>query len=340
MASTRTRGHAAAEPDPGDRPEVADPSDAPEGVGAPVPGGARAVEVAGRSARYHVAGEGLPVVFLHGWGLGHRSYRNSLDRLVELGCRVWAPALPGFAGTAPLAGGAGLDDYGDWVAAFVDAAGIDEPVFLIGHSFGGGVAISTAHRHPERVRTLVLVNSIGGAAWEAPAGDAGAPGRTLAERPLWDWGRHFTRDLFPLHRAGRVLQAVLPDALGNVVRNPFALWRVGTLARNADLLAELADLKARGLPVVVLWGTRDGVVPHAAFDAMCRAIGADGEVVDGSHSWLLADPDAFGALLTNAVQVAAVARAAEQAPPPGPARWYERVRHRWRAARGAHDVAA
>ena len=318
------------EPDP-------DPATDPSPVGP-----ARTVEVGARAARYHVDGDGLPVVFLHGWGLGHRSYRHSLDRLVELGCRVWAPALPGFGGTAALPAGAGLDDYGDWVAAFLDAVGLDEPVFLIGHSFGGGVAISTAHRHPDRIRTLVLVNSIGGAAWEAPAGDEGEPGRTLAERPLWDWGRHFTRDLFPLHRAGRVLQAVLPDALGNLVRNPFSLWRVGTLARNADLLVELGDLKARGLPVVVLWGVRDGVIPQASFDAMCRAIGADAEVVDGSHSWLLADPDAFGELLTNAVQVAAVARAAEQAPAPGPSRWYERVRARWRAGRerGRDDLAA
>lgn len=314
-------------------PDVAPPVEPDEPDDLLTAGAARTTEVDGRPARYHVAGAGLPVVFLHGWGLGHRSYRHSLDRLVELGCRVWAPSLPGFGGTAALRPGAGLDDYGDWVAAFLDAAGVGEPAFLIGHSFGGGVAISTAHRHPDRVRTLVLVNSIGGAAWQAPPDGADGPGRTLAERPLWDWGRHFTRDLFPLHRAGRVLQAVLPDAVGNLVRNPFALWRVGTLARNADLLAELGDLKARGLPVVVLWGTRDGVVPQAAFDAMCRAIGADGEVVDGSHSWLLADPDAFGELLTNAVQVAAVARAAEQAPLPGPSRWYERVRERWRARR-------
>lgn len=310
--------------------------------GAPDVGTVAMVEVVGAPARYHVAGDGLPVVFLHGWGLGHRSYRDSLGRLVQLGCRVWAPSLPGFGGTAPLPTGAGLDAYGDWVAAFLDAAEVDEPVFLIGHSFGGGVAISTAHRHAERVRTLVLVNSIGGAAWEPPEADAddATPGRSLAERPLWDWGRHFTRDLFPLHRAGRVLAAVLPDAVGNLVRNPFALWRVGTLARRADLLVELGDLKERGLPVVVLWGTRDGVVPQASFDAMCRAIGAEGEVVDGNHSWLLADPDSFGELMTNAVQVAAVARAAEQSPPPGPQRWYHRLRARLRPAPASERVAA
>lgn len=302
----------------------------------------RTLHVDGRTAAYDVAGEGLPVVFLHGWGLGHRAYRHSLARLVGLGCRVWAPSLPGFGGSAPLAGrDAGLPEYADWVASFLDAAGVDEPVFLIGHSFGGGVAIATAHRHPERVRSLVLVNSIGGAAWkEAADGLDTTPGRTLAERPLWDWGRHFTRDLFPLHLARRVLPAVVPEALGNLLRSPLALWRAGMVARDADLIAELETLKERQLPVVVLSGTRDGVIPRASFDALCRAIGAEGETVEGSHSWLLADPDAFGAVITNAVQVAAMARAAEQAPPPGPERWLHRVRARVRAALHPEEIAA
>lgn len=292
----------------------------------------RTVEVSGRAARYHVAGEGLPVVFLHGWGLGHRSYRHSLARLVDLGCRVWAPSLPGFGGSAPLAGkDVALADYADWVAAFLDAVQVDEPVFLVGHSFGGGVAIATAHRHPDRVRSLVLVNSIGGATWQdaAEAGDGAlVPVRTMAERPLWDWGRHFSRDLLPLHLARRVLPAVLEDAVRNVVRSPHWLWKAGHLARTADLTAELADLKDRRLPVVALWGTRDEVIPKASFDALCRAIGSTGEIVEGSHSWLLADPDAFGAVMTNAVQVAAMARAAEQAPPPGRRGWTRRLRAR------------
>jgi len=289
----------------------------------------RAVTVDGRTARFHVAGDGLPVVFLHGWGLGHRSYRHSLSRLVDLGCRVWAPSLPGFGGSAPLAGpDVTLDDYADWVAAFLDAVGIDEPVFLVGHSFGGGVAIATAHRHGDRVRSLVLVNSIGGATWKDAADGALESVRTMAERPLWDWGRHFTRDLFPLRLGRRVIPAVLEDAVRNALRSPQWLWKAGHLARSADLTTELADLRRRQLPIVALWGTRDAVIPKASFDALCAAIGSAGETVEGSHSWLLADPDAFGAVMTNAVQVAAAARAAEQAPPPAPLRWAQRLRAR------------
>src|SRR5438067_10788841 len=64
----------------------------------------RKAQVAGRQALYGFAGEGLPVVFLHGWGLGQHAYKRALKRLVRLGCQVFAPALPGLGGTADLPG--------------------------------------------------------------------------------------------------------------------------------------------------------------------------------------------------------------------------------------------
>ena len=266
--------------------------------------------VEGRPALYGVAGAdegGLPVVFLHGWALGSRSYRRSIDRLVALGCRVYAPALPGFGGTPDLPRREfSFSGYADWIDGFLDAVGVDEKVFLMGHSFGGGVAIKTADRFPERARTLVLINSVGGSTWAS-----GSALRAISERPLWDWGLHFPSDIWPLPQATKVLPVILEDALPNLVRNPRALWKVGQLARRADLTRELEELKRRGLPVVVLWGARDGVVPRSAFDAMCTALGSEGEVIDGSHSWLLADPDQFGEVMTNHVEVAQLARRLE-----------------------------
>ncbi len=181
--------------------------------------------------------------------------------------------------------------------------GVEEKVVVVGHSFGGGVAISLAYDHPEVVRSLVLVNSIGGSAWKR-----GKRLRSLAERPLWDWGLHLPSDMWPLQQATRVLPVVFEDALSNVVRHPRSVWRVGQLARNADLRPELEELKRRGLPVTIIWAKRDGVVPREAFDALCVAAGAEGRVVDGSHSWLLADPDRFSEVITNDIEVAKLAR--------------------------------
>jgi pimeloyl-ACP methyl ester carboxylesterase len=253
--------------------------------------------VDGRTALYATAGDGPPVVLLHGWGLTHRTYRRALTALVEQGMQVWAPALPGFGGTAPLPA-LSLAGYATWVVRFLDAVGLTEPVTLVGHSFGGGVAIRTAHDAPDRVTRLVCVNSIGGSAWTEQRGVV----RSLAQRPLWDWGLHLQADLLPWRQATRVLPVVLGDALPNLVRNPGALWRVGHLARTADLTAELEELKRRELPVVVLWGRDDNVLPPACLASLRGALG-DPEVitVKGNHSWLLSDPRVFGEVMTNVV---------------------------------------
>ncbi len=162
----------------------------------------KSTEVDGRAALYGVAGEGLPLVFVHGWGLGQHAYKRALKRLVHLGCRVYAPALPGFGGSAALPDDSfDIRGYGRWLKGFLDAVGVDEPVFLVGHSFGGAVSIQFASQHQERVRTLVLVNSVGGSAWSS-SGPGGVV-KSMAQRPLWDWGIHFPSDILPLPHLAR-----------------------------------------------------------------------------------------------------------------------------------------
>jgi pimeloyl-ACP methyl ester carboxylesterase len=264
------------------------------------------VRVGDTLASYAVSGEGRPLLFLHGWALAQHSYRHTLERLVRAGYRVYAPSLPGFGGTPGLPGGDDMsfERYAKWVDDFCVALELSEPAFCVGHSFGGGVAIRFAHDYPERVRCLVLVNSVGGSVWQSSGGVV----RTLAERPLWDWGLHFPGDILPLKQMRRVLPVVLEDALPNLIRNPMAVLRVSKLARDADLAAELDELKERRLPVVVLWGDQDRILPMDTFEELCRRLGTEGAVVHGSHSWLLADPDTFAEVLTNAVSVAELAR--------------------------------
>lgn len=263
----------------------------------------RRIEVDGRPAVYAAAGQqGRPLVFLHGWGLGYRAYKKALRGLVSLGLKVYAPALPGFGGTADLPSDEfALPGYADWVATFMKAVEIDQPVTLVGHSFGGGVAIQTAHDHPSVVSKLVVVNSIGGSAWTGE----GSTLKTIAERPLWDWGIHFPADVLPWRQVTRVLPVILEDAVPNLLRNPGAIWRVAGLARRADLTAELEELKRRRMPVVVLWGENDKVLPRGYMQSLQEALGRDCvTTVNGSHSWLLADPKAFAEVMTNVVEVA------------------------------------
>jgi pimeloyl-ACP methyl ester carboxylesterase len=250
--------------------------------------------VHGRPAVYGEAGDGPPVVFLHGWGLGHHAYKRPLARLALRGCRVLAPALPGFGGTADLPEGSGIHAYGVWVDAFMDAVGVDEPAIVIGHSFGGGVAISLAHDYRSRVSKLVLVNSVGGAAW----GDGDL---ALSDRPLFHWALNFLKELWPPDKAIRLALDVREDLIPNLLFNPRAMFTAGLLAARADLRGELEELRERLLPVVVMSGADDGVIPMSAFDALCAALGIEGQVLPGDHSWLLADPDAFDEVMANMI---------------------------------------
>ena len=277
--------------------------------------------VQGRAAGYSVAGEGLPVVLLHGWALGQHTYREVIERIADQGCQVIAPAMPGFGGTAELPGEAfSLRGYAKWVADLLDGLGIEEPAVVVGHSFGGGVAVRFAHDHRARVRSLVLVNSIGGSSWRS-----GRTLRSITERPLWDWGLHFPGDVWPIRQATRVLPVVAEDFLPNLIRNPRAIVKVANLARRADLRSELEALRDSGLSISIIWGTRDGVIPRESFEALCVASGVEGTVVEGSHSWLLADPQHFCEVITNDVTVAKAARDLEKQAASAPQKGLRRV---------------
>jgi pimeloyl-ACP methyl ester carboxylesterase len=264
--------------------------------------------VNGRRVNYGVAGEGLPVLFLHGWGLGSHSYKRALKRLVRQGCRVYAPALPGFGGTAKLPDRCDLEGYAVWADGFLEALGVDEPVLAVGHSFGGAVATKLAHDFPARVGYLVLINSVGGTTWRL----AGNKIRSMAERPLWDWAVNFPRDILFTRTVVPTVSAILEDLVPNFVGNPLGVWEVAAVARRADLTADLQDLAASNLPVIALWGEGDAIIPRASFESICNAAGCAGEIVPGRHSWLLSNPEAFGEIMAKTVDAASAARAASR----------------------------
>jgi pimeloyl-ACP methyl ester carboxylesterase len=261
----------------------------------------------GRTAVYGEAGDGPPVIFIHGWGLSARSYADAMPLIAASGHRVIAPALPGFGRSDALPGEYTFEKLANWVDTLLDHVGVEEPAALVGHSFGGGVSTATAWHHPHRARSLTLVNSIGGSVWK----DGRRGPRSLADRPLWDWGLHLPAEFRPSGLGGRLpwkqsraLPVVVRDLVSNALTNPGAVWRAADLARRADLREELTELAERGLPVAIVWGSEDTVVPEATFLAMCEAVGAEGDIIaDAGHSWLLMDPVGFGEVVTNSLAV-------------------------------------
>lgn len=201
---------------------------------------------------------------------------------------MFAPALPSFGGTADLPSSSmNLDGYADWVTSFMYEVGIQEPALVIGHSFGGGVAIKLARNQPRLVRYLVLLNAIGG----------------VNARHPWEWAMGYAREIWPVSDALEVMNAMRGDLVPNLLRNPLGLARAGLLARSVDLRAELADLRTFEVPVLALTSDRDRLIPRSAFEAVCDTVGADRRVVSGGHAWLLADPDSFEEVLASTIDV-------------------------------------
>jgi pimeloyl-ACP methyl ester carboxylesterase len=93
--------------------------------------------------------EAPDVLALHGWGRRGRDFSAALE-----GKSGIAPDLPGF-GASPVPDEAmGADAYADIVAKLLDS--FDRPPVLVGHSFGGRVAVCLAAKHPGRVGPLIL----------------------------------------------------------------------------------------------------------------------------------------------------------------------------------------
>jgi pimeloyl-ACP methyl ester carboxylesterase len=95
-------------------------------------------------------GSGTPrVLALHGWRRDHRDFDAALH-----GVDALAVDLPGFGATPPPDGAWGAGEYASAVAPVLDE--LAQPVVLLGHSFGGRVAVHLAATHPDVVGAVVL----------------------------------------------------------------------------------------------------------------------------------------------------------------------------------------
>jgi pimeloyl-ACP methyl ester carboxylesterase len=187
-----------------------------------------------------------------------------------------------------------MPSYARQVGRLLDVLGIDQPAFVVGHSFGGGVAISLATHRPERVRSLTLLNSVGG-----------APGQRtgLADASWLRWVLGSLTELSPRDLV-RSAPGMLRDFLPNVVRQPVTCALTARLALTVDLAGEAADLVASGVPVLFFWGDDDKLILPGALAAVAGAL--PNEVVQGRHGWLLSKPEEFASLVRDALVVHAM----------------------------------
>jgi 2-hydroxy-6-oxo-octa-2,4-dienoate hydrolase len=121
------------------------------------------VDAGGIKTNYLEAGEGPPVVLIHGSGPGVTAYANWRLTIPGLAghAHIYAPDMVGFGFTERPDGiEYSMRTWVDQLVAFLDALDL-ERVSLVGNSFGGALALRLAVEHPERVHRLVLMGAAG-----------------------------------------------------------------------------------------------------------------------------------------------------------------------------------
>ncbi len=216
------------------------------------------------------------VVLLHGQPGSGADWQQVASRLPD-GLGVLAPDRPGY-GTSPRPAG-GFTAGARAVVAELDAQGIDRAV-LVGHSYGGGVALATAQLAPERVEALVLLASVGPgclnwADWVLAAPVSGEFSSLVAWR-LTPW---FAAAVLAAARQVR-RRPVGPDQAVNWqvwanARHDHGLWR-SFLTEQRALVRELggltAALPAVAQPVLLVADPHDMIVPVRSTRRLAAAL--------------------------------------------------------------------
>jgi pimeloyl-ACP methyl ester carboxylesterase len=264
----------------------------------------------GHELAYLDSGQGPAVLFIHGLLGSHRNWAHLIDAL-EADHRVLAPDLFGHGASAKPMGDYSLGAHAATLRDLLDRLGIDR-VTLVGHSLGGGIAMQFCYLFPERVERLVLVSSGGlgrsvspllrsatlpGAEWVLPLLASGwvrrraeAVGRTLARvgwRPSSDvteaWNGFTSLSDADSRRAFLATTRSVIDPGGQTV----------TAHDHLPMAIEI--------PTLVVWGTRDHIIPTWHATTAHQAIaGSRVELFEGAgHFPHLDEPERFADLLAD-----------------------------------------
>jgi pimeloyl-ACP methyl ester carboxylesterase len=217
----------------------------------------------GARIRVFAAGDGPPLLLVHGFGGSAWNFDELAPYLP--GRRLLIPDLPGHGGSAPLPA-ASIAAFADVLGDLLDAEGARQ-ADVFGHSLGGVVALRLAARRPERVRRLILAAAAG------ISSATRAAELTLALAGLLQPGRIAGRRADRIARSPRLRRLVFgsfevsnPEAFSERAVHGF----LRAPAMHTDALgAGLAlagddprrDLDRVTCPVLVLWGGRDRQVP-------------------------------------------------------------------------------
>jgi len=239
----------------------------PETAGAP----GSFIDIDGRSIHYVQAGQGDPVVLIHGWNGSTFDVRYVIPELAQR-YRVVAIDLLGYGYSArPADGDYSLAGLGEIVRRVMDRLGIERTAVL-GHSMGGAIAMWLALHYPELVERLILVDSA-----------------TVKEMSRGrNWGLAL-RPLLPILAPVLLRKGTVRRGLRSAVHDPACVTpetlegRLRPLRMKGHLRAQAKQLSDRRRdeafdagrihqPTLILWGEHDRWVPLSTGEQLARLI--------------------------------------------------------------------
>ena len=266
--------------------------------------------VHGYRRAFRIAGDGPPLLLVHGIGDSSRTWEQIIPLLAREHL-VIAPDLLGHGGSDKPRADYSVAAYANGMRDLLAVLGIDK-VTLVGHSFGGGVAMQFAYQFPDKTERLVLV-STGGAGHDVSRvlRAATLPGAHLALSMLrLPFARLAVNTAVQMLRrldtgAGldaadlRLVVAALPD---HTARSAFIRTLRSVVDRRGQVVTMLdRSYLARGVPTMLMWGGRDSVLPVAhAHRAHAAMPGSRLEIFpDEGHFPFRTDPGRFVGLLED-----------------------------------------
>lgn len=256
--------------------------------------------VTGGDARFYVRAQGHGddlAVLLHGWPEDGTMWRRVAPSLVQAGWRVACPDLKGFGRSSKPRDGYDPETLADEISQLIRGLHARRAV-LVGHDWGGAVALATAFRHPGRVRGLVLISAPYRqldlrASWHIPALNIPLlpelAFRTAA-RPLvkavFDTAAVVT-EAFPDDVIDHYAEVVGDDPGGwlryyrSLPRRALTDWTVRRLRHRVAALSDPRRPNRLRPPTLVVWGEEDRVTPYDLASRVAYDLEADLVTVPG-----------------------------------------------------------
>ena len=246
-------------------------------AGAKPPAEPRTVDVGGRLIRYLAMGDGeVPAVFIHGFGADLESWMFN-QAVISEARATYAIDLPGHGGSTKQVTDGTPDALAVEIRSVLDALELKR-VHLVGHSLGGAVAALAAVEDPTRTASLTLI---------APAGMGDSIDVSFIDGFI-DATRR--KDLKPiLRRLVANENAVTRDMVEAVVRykridgvaDALAAIRRGMIEGNGQSLSLRERIGGLDLPVMVIWGAQDRIIPASQAEGL-EVLGATVRIVPGA----------------------------------------------------------